>query len=512
MQPERKEVIYFYRCRRLETVRTPLAVTRHHLVRNDIVAAFHLDGRELHERIAYAILRVTEPQRSLPQVGIELVAGIVGTFAHAVAATGLHMEPVQKIVAVAAGIVTRIPFQVLQRLEFFLFEEERRTDKVILVYLVSGIHVVMENRLEILHGTEFLVVVGTRLVGDRDSHRVHPSQACFPGNRSRRNFPQFMRRRRRKKQFFARRVLARRAVHAAQRNIAQDAPAHAKAKPGIPFHVERERRIGGTHRTDGIVTSHALVNKVAVVDILDKRSRKAVVANVAGTGRHRLVDRRVRLFFRKAQLVAHVTRYAAVIICIMSIHVTHPGMLHIRGIKRPALVLQKMLDAKMAAAVFRRLRPCKRAQRIGPFLPKTVAAAFRKLFLYAFARAPTVAHQAESRSGLSIGDFVLDGFIRIFLRGIRNPRIAHVKVAERAPQPLQVFCVTERLVTFLLDILHARHTNHAHVARNVARLVDKRKLCPRRIPVLVFSLAVTPQRVGVPARSKARTHTELVVP
>ena len=77
MQPERNKVIDFNRRRSFQTISAALAVTRHHLVRDDIVTAFHLHRRELYERIGNAIFRVAEPEGRFPQVSVEFVVDIV---------------------------------------------------------------------------------------------------------------------------------------------------------------------------------------------------------------------------------------------------------------------------------------------------------------------------------------------------------------------------------------------------------------------------------------------------
>ena len=490
MQPERNKVIDFNRRRSLQTVSAALAVTRHHLVRDDIVTAFHLHRRELHERIGNAVFRIAKPEGGFPQVGVEFVVEIVRAFAHAVTATRLHMESVPEVEAVTAGVIACIPFQILQGLEFYIFEEHSRPDEMILVNLPTHIQIVMERRFEIRYGTEFLVVIRAGLVHHGYSSGVHPSQARLPQNYSRRDLAQFVRRRRREEQLFARRIFARSAVHTAQRDVAQDSAAHPERTARIPVDVQSELGIGSAHRPDGIVTAHTLVNKIAVVDTFYKRARQAIVTHVARTGSHRLVDGRVRLFFRKAELVIDAARNTAVIVVKTRIQATHPAMFKIRRIQGPAFVLQEMAHVKEVVPIFGRLRPCHRAQRIAPFLAIGIAAAFRQLLFHAFARVPAVPYQAETRSRLAVTDFVFQG---AFAGNRRlDLRIAHIEVTERAPKPLQVFRRTERLVTFLFYFLDARHTHHAHIAHHVFRLVKQRKLRTRRIPNFVFALAVPP--------------------
>ena len=174
MQAKRNILVQGKRKGCFQAERGPIAVARHHLVRDGIATGFNLDSRETHEPVEAFGFRITKPQVGFPKVGIEIGGIAVFTFAIAVTPPRFQAESVQKTETVTARDAPDIPFQILQGLQFNIFHKGFRSHVMVIVNPVTTCNFVMEKRFIILDSRKFLVERGGWPVRNHCSRRVSP--------------------------------------------------------------------------------------------------------------------------------------------------------------------------------------------------------------------------------------------------------------------------------------------------------------------------------------------------
>ena len=195
-----------------------------------------------------------------------------------------------------------------------------------------------------------------------------PCKACLPRDRSRRYATQSGRHYRREINLFTSRIFGLGMERCTKRDIAQETLGNAKRNSGIPFQRGFKGRIRRKYSTNRIVAPHAFIDKVTIIDTLDKCTREAIVAHIARSFRYGLVNRRIGLFRRHPELVSDRALHTHVIIAEIRRQVANPRIRRSKRIRHHMRILQQMGQVEPTEIRFCRLRPRHGTYGITPIL------------------------------------------------------------------------------------------------------------------------------------------------